>query len=259
MKRVEHNNDAVLFDPIEHKYALESTKEPLRSATQIVHSYFPEFQQNEISKKLAVKYLQDQDAIIENWTGNCMRATGEGSMVHKFAENMLRYHDSKNQLDNIRLERTLSILNGTEPSFERVRRLSENVHDFIRNSLLPNYNIISLEQILFSPKYKMAGTADVLATPKDYPETLCIFDWKTNKEITDFLEYKRYGKPPLESIEDTTHNHYVLQLNVYKFMIEEENYYDSYDNICMAYFHITDDGIKPEFIDDRKSIVKEIV
>ena len=74
---------------------------------------------------------------------------------------------------------------------------------------------------VWSDIYKIAGTIDKVVIRKPY---VYIYDYKTNKrEITDF-SFKKKMLHPLESLNDSSKNHYGMQLNIYAFILQNWGY-----------------------------------
>jgi len=53
-----------------------------------------------------------------------------------------------------------------------------------------------------------------------------IYDWKRCKAIVKENKYKKYAKVDfLKNFDDTNYNHYSLQLNLYKYILESKYNY----------------------------------
>lgn len=81
------------------------------------------------------------------------------------------------------------------------------------------YEIVSKELRMYSRKYKIAGTCDLLMRHKE-TGLLILPDYKTNKDI-----FKAYDflKDPFSYLEAHPYNLYQLQLSFYQLMLEEIN------------------------------------
>jgi hypothetical protein len=75
---------------------------------------------------------------------------------------------------------------------------------------------------LFTDRYKIAGTPDILFT---LDNEFILMDWKrvTLKDDFDFKSrmYAKYGKGPLAHLKDVNYWHYAVSLSMYKFMFKE--------------------------------------
>ncbi len=93
---------------------------------------------------------------------------------------------------------------------------------------------------IFSEKYRIAGTLDFLAFDG---EKFVIYDWKRSLKVVD-----KNGKPitanpygsrafaPVEHLDDTTFNHYALQVSLYRYILKEEYNIDVH-NCYLGVFH----------------------
>ena len=82
-------------------------------------------------------------------------------------------------------------------------------------------NGLFAELLIYNSEYKLAGQADAV---KKKGKDIWIYDYKTNKKISDepFMEKKFLH--PLEELYETTKNEYMLQLSTYGWMIEQYGY-----------------------------------
>jgi hypothetical protein len=73
------------------------------------------------------------------------------------------------------------------------------------------------EKIIFSSNKKVAGTIDCLMKDEEKNEYYLI-DWKCSKEIKTSSDKTGFG--PCEKVIDCNYNHYMLQLNIYRHILE---------------------------------------
>lgn len=80
------------------------------------------------------------------------------------------------------------------------------------------------EKTVADPEMQIVGTIDALYCDKDNHDNLYIYDWKRCKALTkpeDIYWERRYGTVPLTAmLEDCNFNHYSIQLNTYKTILE---------------------------------------
>ncbi len=89
-------------------------------------------------------------------------------------------------------------------------------------STLTGYTAYRTEWWIFADKERLAGSIDFAAT--DARGELLLIDWKRAKNISHKYSNKfRRMRQPLNHLDDISGWHYRLQLNCYKFIIE--NYY----------------------------------
>ena len=84
---------------------------------------------------------------------------------------------------------------------------------------------IFIEQILFDPSTKIAGTVDGVFLYPDKSKYL-ILDWKTSKVIEKENNYGKYGFGPFERFPDCNHIHYSIQLMIYSYLLKSQGYLD---------------------------------
>lgn len=81
-----------------------------------------------------------------------------------------------------------------------------------------NSNIVLSEKPLYSNKYKICGTPDLLIEKN---KKFILYDYKTNKYLR-----KPYGmmEAPFDDMENTALNKYFLQQTIYEILLEENGY-----------------------------------
>jgi ATP-dependent exoDNAse (exonuclease V) beta subunit len=240
----------LIFEEADHSYIIKETGQRLTSSTQFVHKFFPEFDREFHSKRKAIDYGITQEEVLETWAKIRDTAATFGSSVHNFAE---RY---------VRSEKGIDIPDGNE-KFRNYCIMVSDVLDWLKGV----YTFVDAEKMLFSEKLGLSGTTDLLFRNKN---TMLILDWKTSKEIQDKDIFKTWkdtmglpskAKPPIEHIEDCNFNHYSLQLNIYKRLLEEEKYYPDITDYKMYFIHFQDDLTKlhevPDLSKDIDNMIKE--
>jgi ATP-dependent exoDNAse (exonuclease V) beta subunit len=215
-KQACHPNGMLIdFIDDEHIYR-DSTGRFYTSCTELIHQHFPKFETEKIASKYAAKnHLRTED-VIQQWEQNRDEAAELGSRVHAHAERVLKNQPS-------------------EPKFTKDQLFFDTVTRFIKRDLLPNYTLLETEKVIFSPKYGLAGTVDLLM--KNRSGHIIILDWKTNKQIKQQNRYQR-GLGRLSHLPDSNYYHYCLQLNLYRKIMEEEGYYRRLDNAHMSLLHV---------------------
>jgi len=217
------NGLTVVFNEEDHTYIIEETKQKLKSCTQFIHEFIPEFEKDRISKRVAEKCGLTQEEILQQWEDEKNLACDLGTQVHAYAESFLL----GNKLPKITNEKAKIFLNGLDP-----------VLAYLKNE----YELVDSEKIIFSPRLGISGTIDLLMRKGN---RIYIFDWKTNKKIkTEGFNHQKCLYP-IEHLEDCNLNHYSLQLNIYKTILIEEDYYPKDTKYSMCLFHISEKGIEP--------------
>lgn len=227
----------VIFDEDSHTYFVEETKQQLVSCTKFIKSFTPKFDAEKHSKRIAEKEGATQEEVLQTWEDKKLASLDLGTQVHAYAEAYMM--DKKiPQLTN-------------EEALKRVQELIP-----IMDYLLKTYKILNTEVIIFSERLGISGTIDLLMQKKD---TVYIYDWKTNAEIKKHNGWDKYMHYPLEHLEDCNFMHYSLQLNIYKTILIEENYFPKNTKFVMCLFHVTNDGVEPYKVNDMSDEVSQIL
>lgn len=223
------------FNDAAHKYFTKNC-DNFTSATTLIHDYFPEFDKQGISKKYAEKHNMTQIDVLKKWQHECDVSVILGNMVHKFCEEKL-------------LDQPYTVKPVTD-KHRNVLRTADRAVDF----LMKNFTFVDSEKIIFSEKYKIAGTIDLLMKRGN---VIYILDWKTNKEIKLDNFFKNYGLKCLSHLDDNNYTKYCLQLNLYKWLLLKEKYYDN--DIELKLIHLTEDRFKIYPVKDYQKEITEMV
>lgn len=229
----------IFFNEDDHKY-YDKNKNYYNSTTRIIHSLFPKFEKEKMAYLTGRKQLmkengysdvsevpvplcmQRRNQLMEDWDENKERSCDIGNAIHRYAECRL-----------------LNIPNDYKRIFsdnDRIDKLIKVLDPFIDN-LLKEYDVLYTEKIIFTPYAKLAGTVDIIMQNKKSGNK-AIFDWKTNaKGIKTKDSYGKKGLLFLDHIENSNYFHYALQLNIYRWILNNEGYGD-YSKCEMGLFHI---------------------
>ena len=221
-KKNPHPKDEfITFQEEGHKYFINGINNGLISVTGFVHQNFEHFDANSIADKLlkntkkmcdpTYKYFgKTKEEMIEEWNENGRIASELGTALHADIENF--YNQIKVENDSL--------------EFQYFRKF---VSDF------PELVPYRTEWMVYDDTIKLTGSIDMVFENPD--GTLQIYDWKRSKGI----EYESFGNkcsitPCLSHLPDTNFNHYSLQLNIYRKILQ-----DKYDKIvsklCLVILH----------------------
>lgn len=143
-------------------------------------------------------YGKTKDEISEIWSNRNKKAIEEGVQLHQ---------DIEDYLNNIPIEN-----NSIE--FQYFQKFL-NEHQL---------TVFRTEWKIYDESLKLAGTIDMCSINKN--GTITIYDWKRSKSIVKSKNYPTYSnQKELSHIEDTNFNHYALQLNLYKYILEKKYNY----------------------------------
>jgi len=209
----------ISFDEPTHKYYVNGSCEGNISCTGFVHEFFGHFDAKAIIAKMRKganwvksKYYGRTDKdIMDEWSANGKTASEAGTAMHLAIEQFL--HGSSDQikpemLETVEWKYFMKFWNDCGHDLEPYRSEWEVFTD----SLVP---------VAGERKIKLCGSIDMVFRRKSDGKFV-IYDWKRSKEIKSENSYES-GLAPLEHLPDTNYWHYTMQLNVYKWILE--NYY----------------------------------
>ena len=156
----------VKLDHENHIYTNTETDEKYNSVTTLIGSYKKKFDSDKWSKVVAKREGTTQEQILNKWSEITTTAQNRGTNVHLIMENYVKY-------------------NKIEKGYEAL------VDSFVKKTigvLKPNSNILS-EELLYTHKYKVAGTADLIVENDDI---FYVLDFKTNKKFNFVNKYNEY-------------------------------------------------------------------
>lgn len=205
-----HPRDArISFEEDEHKYTVDGIG-GYKSTTTFIKNFFKEFDADEVISKMVrvgaftKKYgNKTPEQVKKDWKDSGISASERGSRLHKYIEDFY---------------------NGKETPDQKVADLDVEVsyfYNFLRkidqSSLLP----YRTEWYIFDDEAKIAGSIDmVFQIDPRQPKRVAIYDWKCSKEIKLNNRYEK-GKSPLAHLDNCNFNHYSLQQNMYKYILEK--------------------------------------
>ena len=196
-----HERDSrISFDEKTHTYYVDGSSDGIISVTTLIHHHFPKFDSDMILKKMKnkqEKYPNMTDSQIKKvWSDNGIIASKNGTKMHKLIEN---YYNS---IENEKIEENLD-------EFKHFL----NFHSTIKNRLEP----YRTEWSIFDGELELAGQVDMLYKKKD--NTYALYDWKRVKELKKDNPFEK-GIGKLSDLDHCNYNHYSLQLNIYKRLLE---------------------------------------
>ena len=145
--------------------------------------------------------MMDDDEILSSWNVKRQTAANSGTWMHSMIEHML---------------------NGYKISPGPMLGEMESIINYL--SRLDNVEVYRTEWCICAPNEDLAGSIDLVLKDKD-SNTFHLVDWKRSEKLED--KYAGYGKkmnPPAHDVDDCQGQHYRLQLNIYKWILER--YYD---------------------------------
>ncbi|HMT03838.1 MAG TPA: PD-(D/E)XK nuclease family protein [Burkholderiales bacterium] len=222
--KIHEKSRKIKFLPKEHKYFLDVFE--LSSVSSYIDNYKKKFETYKIASKLCKTFntkhslyntLHERKAeyYVELWGAKRDMAAAKGTYIHLFAQ--------------------------TFPYFDEPKIKEHNFIIDYFNNLKSNYIFIGSEIRVFSTKLKLAGTLDGLLWNKE-TNKLAIIDFKTNEDL--HKKDSGYFNKPFHKFKSTKVNHYTLQLNFYKYCLEEMFEKDLVESLQLIWINDINDSYK---------------
>ena len=196
----------ITFDEGPHIYTINGDS-LYTSVTTFNHSHFEHFDADKIINNMMKNsekwrknkyYGMTKEEIKQLWNNNGKEASEAGTKMHYDIECYYNGCPNENYSQEYKY-------------FLEFAKIHEN--------LIP----YRTEWMVFHEEYKIAGSIDMIFENDD--GTLSIYDWKRCKDIAKTSNWNKYSHNKLiDHIPDTNYWHYCLQLNTYKYILE--NKYD---------------------------------
>jgi ATP-dependent exoDNAse (exonuclease V) beta subunit len=196
----------ITFDEPSHVYTVKG-KSGYKSVTTWIHEFFPSFNaDNVIAKMHSAKswgpsnkyYGKTNKEIKDDWSKNGKKAAEMGTLMHL---NIEHYYNQQPFMAGF-----------TETS--EYKLFQEFLHDH------KNYKAYRTEWYIYSRKYLLAGSIDMVYVDPDDNKKIIIADWKRAKEIK-YTNHWEKGFGPLSNMDNCNYWHYTLQLNIYRMIVEK--------------------------------------
>jgi ATP-dependent exoDNAse (exonuclease V) beta subunit len=207
-----HPRDSrITFEEEGHKYTLQGlngvpiSQSPI-SVTTLIHHWFPVFDKEAVAEKLmkgrnwekSQYFGKTKEEIIKQWDDNGTKASGLGTLMHA---------DIERYLNNI------PVLNDTTKEFSHFRNFWTAFQE-----TNPSFKPYRTEWVVFDEDKIVAGSIDCVLS--DGMGNLIILDWKRSKEIKMKNDFRERGLGPFVKMDHCNFNHYSLQLNIYRYLLE---------------------------------------
>lgn len=205
-----HPRDAdIQFDEPTHVYTVQGSSKGIISCTKFLHEFFGHFDAKGTIRKMMAspKWTESKwykpgitaKEIEEQWNANGREASGAGTAMHLAIE---------------------QFLNGSEhvilPHIKETTEWRYFMNFWREHGAdLEPYRT---EWEVWSEDHKLAGQIDMVYKRKSDGKFL-IYDWKRSKEIKTENKFQT-GLPPIQHLPDCNYWHYTLQLNVYRWFLE---------------------------------------
>lgn len=230
-------DDYITFEPISHIYTV--CNEKYTSVTTLIHKYFPKFNHDKVIDKMMKsnkwnesKYFgMTKTEIKEIWEKNGSESAKKGTNLHDIIENY--YLNNKEYTSN-------------DHCFEQFLK-------FDKESELKVYRT---EWRIFSDDHKVAGSIDIIFEGS-IPGSVKLYDWKRCSNLKKDNPYEK-GYFPIDHIPNCNYEHYTLQLNIYKYILE--NYYGiKVEEMALIVFSENKDSYEKVTVNNRQLEVKYLL
>ena len=195
----------ITFTEADHEY-IDGFGIDYTSVTKLVKSAFPAFDAAAAAAKKAARTGTPAEQYLREWDEIRDTASDNGTRVHENCERQIlgRFADMNQPRDDA----------------ERIRFRAAW---FEVEKLKAAYSAIEPEKLVFSPRFRVAGSIDLLCKFDEMHYD--IGDWKFVKAI----RYQAFGgrtgiMPATATLPDCNFYHYALQLNIYKMILKIEGY-----------------------------------
>lgn len=207
----------IAFDEPTHKYYVNGSCKGNISCTGFVHEFFGHFDAKKIITKMrkgpnwanSKYYGKTDEEIMKEWADNGKEASSAGTAMHFAIEQFM--HGAIDDIDPV-------VMNTPEwRYFMKFWKECGNDLEPYRSE----WEVFtdSLDSSASERKIKLCGSIDMVYRRKSDGKFV-IYDWKRSKEIKSDNPFGS-GLAPLDHLPDTNYWHYTLQLNVYKWILEQ--------------------------------------
>lgn len=198
----------IIFERLSHIYSIDGIQ--YKAVSSVIAELFPVFDTEYWSERKAEERGVDSQQVAEEWDAKGQKSREVGVFLHQQIENYFlnqalsyRYHF---QYNGVFVEEDETIDIHHEFGFFK---------QFINDHPLTPYRT---EWKIFDKSTRIAGTIDLICKNGDGYD---IYDWKRSSRIYQPNPYQ-CGLGALSHLQDTTLNHYKLQQNLYRYILENQ-------------------------------------
>jgi ATP-dependent exoDNAse (exonuclease V) beta subunit len=232
-------DDYISFEPISHIYTV--CDEKYTSVTTLIHKYFPKFNPDKIIDKMMKssnwkdsKYFgMSKPEIKQIWEQNGTQSATKGTDLHDIIE---KYYLNNKEHTTLTDDKCFS--------------------QFLQFDNESGLNVYRTEWRIFSDDHKVAGSIDIIFEGTK-PGSVKLYDWKRCSNLKKDNIYEK-GYFPIDHIPNCNYEHYTLQLNIYKYILE--NYYGiKVEEMALIVFSETKDSYEKIILTNRQIEVKYLL
>jgi len=217
------DND-IQFTAENHKYTILTDPDTVyTSVTTWVHENFTPFDSDEVIDKMMTSkswktsqyYGKTKEEIKQEWIVNSKNCSNDGVNLHHCIELFMNLEVLKERPTHKDL---LEKYNENPQIFDSINKTVEWGYflKFIED--YPDLIPYRSEWVVYNEDIKISGTIDMVYENSD--GSLSIYDWKRCKTISRNSFGKKSINDKMRYIPDSNYWHYLLQLSMYKYIIE---------------------------------------
>ena len=222
-------NDLVFIED-GHKYFLNG--EQLPSVSEVTHHFCANpFNDKEQAERYAENHGETAEFWLDKWKFTNLKATTSGTLTHEYGEGLGWLRNGHPEFIPKSCKQKYVEEKGwlipTRPKEDAVLKFYDELHENLHFVLAETKVYTGKNKKLTNLKQNYCGTFDILFYYKD-PEDdsrsgLCIFDFKTNKELKKNFsrENGRVLLPPFFDLYEEPLSYYTLQLSCYQIPLED--------------------------------------
>lgn len=210
-------DNRLIFDPEQHIYTYVGEETPLISVTNLVSTFFPNFDVHSWARNKAQKQGITSEAVIAEWERNGVIARNLGVFMHEQIENLLLGNEHEETLD--------VDIPGEGASKQNISEELRYFRHFLDDVRPTPYRT---EWKIFEEEHNLAGTLDLLA--KNHNGEYVLYDWKRSKRMGREVGYNFYPNdrnPYISGINGLNHlpsTPFIigsLQQNLYRYILKQ--------------------------------------
>lgn len=246
--KFERENRVVFDDSLDestgerlHDYYIDGNKDDIVSVTTLIHRQFSHFDAEKVVNKIIRNrkhrtdpdykyYLQTKETILADWEANRVDASSRGTELHLHIEQFYNKYPFTDDTQE----------------FQHFLQFDKDYK---------HLTAFRTEMVVFDEYHRLCGSIDMLF--KDPDGNLWIYDWKRSKEFK-FENSWQSGLDPISHLDDCNINHYTMQLNLYKYILEK-HYNQTVAGMCLVRFHPNLNGYERVPVTNRQEEIGKIL
>lgn len=207
----------ISFDEGPHIYTIDGDSNYL-SVTKWNHDKFEKFDADKIIEKMMKS---------KNWINSPYNGMTKQEIKQQWSKNGKEASESGTKLHN-----------DIEQFYNKMSVINDSIeYKYFQNFYKDHKHLIPYrtEWMIYDKELKLAGSIDMVFQDKN-SKKLHIYDWKRCKEIKMDNKWQKSITPCISHLDDCNYNHYSLQLNTYKYILEK-NYDEIVDDMYLICLH----------------------